>query len=125
MPLRAASAEGGSGGVNCRSASASACLRAWTARLTAVTGRRAAAEGIWGTGGSPAAALAVLILCIRSASARISSSVGDSAMVAVTMKVRMLIPRMSGSRKFSAVAPLITMWASAGAANMCIAAMPV
>lgn len=46
-------------------------------------------------------------------------------MVAVRTKVRMLIPRISGSRKFSAVAPLMFMAAPAAARVMCMAAMPV
>ena len=52
-------------------------------------------------------------------------SVGDSAMVAVTMKVRMLMPRISGSRKAVADAPVISIPAAVRTANMCMAAMPV
>jgi hypothetical protein len=102
----------------------SACLRAWAARLIAVAGRRPAAGGRMGAGDGSAAARAAIRL-ISSPSARISVSVGDSAMVAVTMKVRTLIPRMSGSRKAVAEAPPISIPVAAGAANTCMAAMPV
>jgi hypothetical protein len=100
-----------------------ACLRAWAARLMA-TGRCPLTGDVCGSGTS-AAARAALIRLISSSSARISMSVGDSAMVAVTMKVRMLIPRISGSRNCVAVAPFITIPALPGSADMRIAAMPV
>src|SRR5262249_48782165 len=45
------------------------------------------------------------IRLISSCSPRISSSLGDSAIVAVRMNATMLIPSTSGSRKLSAVAP--------------------
>ena len=65
---------------------------------------------------------------IRSDSSRISSSVGDRDTVAVSTNVTMLMPRMSGSRKLSAVAPPvppITIPAGPGEAYMRIAAIPV
>jgi hypothetical protein len=65
---------------------------------------------------------------IRSFSERISASVGDSAIVATEMNVTTLIPRISGSRKLSAVAPPeppMTMPAGPGAAYIRIAAMPM
>jgi hypothetical protein len=65
---------------------------------------------------------------IRSVSVRISSSVGDSAIVAIEMNEITLIPRISGSRKLSAVAPPeppMTMPAGPGARYIRIAAMPM
>jgi hypothetical protein len=64
---------------------------------------------------------------MSSASSRISASVGDSEMTAVRTNVRMLMPRMSGSRKDSALAPpsMPTMPVAAAVAYTCMAAMPV
>jgi hypothetical protein len=45
---------------------------------------------------------------ISAASSRISASVGARVTIAVTKKVRMMMPRMSGSGKASALAPLPT-----------------
>jgi hypothetical protein len=68
------------------------------------------------------------IRSIRSDSERISSLSGDSAIVAMEMNDRMLIPRISGSRKLSAVAPPgppMTMPAGPGELYIRIAAMPM
>jgi hypothetical protein len=65
---------------------------------------------------------------IRSASLRISSSVGDRATVAVRTNEMLLMPRISGSRKLSAVAPPLppmTIPAGPVAEYMRIAAMPM
>jgi hypothetical protein len=64
---------------------------------------------------------------IRAVSVRISASLGESAMVAIRMKDTMLIPRISGSRKLSAVAPAPPMTIPAGPAAryIRIAAIPV
>jgi hypothetical protein len=70
----------------------------------------------------------LLIRSIRSDSERISSLVGDSVIVAIEMNDRTLIPRISGSRKLSAVAPPeppMTMPAGPAAGYICIAAMPM
>jgi hypothetical protein len=68
------------------------------------------------------------IRSIRSFSVRISSSVGDSAIVAIRMNANTLIPRISGSRKLSAVAPPgppMTIPAGPGARYIRMAAMPM
>jgi hypothetical protein len=65
---------------------------------------------------------------IRSVSVRISSSVGDSAIVAMKMNETTLIPRISGSRKLSAVAPPVppmTIPAGPLAGYIFIAAIPM
>jgi hypothetical protein len=65
---------------------------------------------------------------IRAVSVRISASLGESAMVAIRMKDTMLIPRISGSRKLSAVAPPappMTIPAGPAARYIRIAAIPV
>jgi hypothetical protein len=65
---------------------------------------------------------------ISSASPRISSSLGDSAIVAVRMNATMLIPITSGSKKLCAVAPPappMTIPAGPVAAYIRIEAMPV
>jgi uncharacterized protein (UPF0254 family) len=65
---------------------------------------------------------------IRSDSERISSLVGDSVIVAIEMNDRTLIPRISGSRKLSAVAPPeppMTMPAGPAAGYIRIAAIPM
>jgi hypothetical protein len=59
---------------------------------------------------------------------RISSPVGDSAIVAIEMNETTLIPRISGSRKLSAVAPPgppMTMPAGPAARYIRIAAIPM
>ena len=61
---------------------------------------------------------------MSSASAVISSSFGDSAIVAVSTNVVRLTPMISGSRKDSALAPpIVIAWPDGG--EMRIAAMPV
>jgi len=62
---------------------------------------------------------------ISAASCRISSSVGDRAMVDVMTNERMQIPRISGSRKPSAVAPPMGIAVSSDARETCMAAIPV
>ena len=65
---------------------------------------------------------------IRSVSDRISSWVGDSAIVAIEMNETTLIPRISGSRKLSAVAPPeppMTIPAEPEARYIRMAAMPM
>ena len=65
---------------------------------------------------------------ISSFSVRISSPVGDSAIAAIEMNETTLIPRTSGSRKLSAVAPPeppMTMPAGPGARYIRIAAIPM
>ena len=42
---------------------------------------------------------------MRAASSRISASVGDSEMITVSTKARMLMPMMSGSRNAWALTP--------------------
>jgi hypothetical protein len=59
---------------------------------------------------------------MSSASAAISASSGDSAIVAVSTKVSTLTPTISGRRKASALAPLMPM---PDPGNTCMAAMPV
>jgi hypothetical protein len=70
----------------------------------------------------------LLIRSISSLSERISSLVGDSVIVAIEMNERTLIPRISGSRKLSAVAPPeppMTMPAEPAAGYIRIAAIPM
>jgi hypothetical protein len=70
----------------------------------------------------------LLIRSISSFSERISSLVGDSVIVAIETNERTLIPRISGSRKLSAVAPPeppMTMPAGPAAGYIRIAAIPM
>jgi hypothetical protein len=70
----------------------------------------------------------LLIRSISSFSLRISSPVGDSAIVAIEMNETTQIPRISGSRKLSAVAPPeppMTMPAGPAARYIRIAAIPM
>ena len=68
----------------------------------------------------------VAMRSIRAASSRISSAVGASVTTAVTRNVRMLMPRISGSRNDVAPTPLpMDSMPPRGAESTCSAAMPV